>query len=165
MKLEIEIAGKTRIVEWSRAGDAWRCALDGHPLEADAIEISPGNFSILLNGQSFTVHVEEMGETLRVLAGHREFTAAIRDPRQWRRNRGGAALAEGRQNVLASMPGKVVRVLVKAGDVVEAGQGLLVVEAMKMQNEIRSPKSGTLERLMVTEGQAVNAGELLAVVA
>jgi len=59
------------------------------------------------------------------------------------------------------MPGKVVRLLVKAGDAVEAGQGLLVVEAMKMQNEIRSPKSGKIEKLFATEGQAVNAGEVL----
>lgn len=164
MKVEIEIAGRTRTVEWTRSGDAWRCALDGLPLDADAVVISPGNCSILLNGQSFTVHVEEAGETLRVLIGRREFTAAIHDPRHWRRNRSGAAQAEGRQNVLASMPGKVVRVLAKAGDSVKAGQGLLVVEAMKMQNEIRSPKSGTIERLLVAEGQAVNAGELLAIV-
>jgi biotin carboxyl carrier protein len=60
------------------------------------------------------------------------------------------------------MPGKVVRVLAAVGDAVEAGQGLLVVEAMKMQNEIRSPKSGKVERLLVKEGQAVNAGEVLA---
>ncbi|MGH9756920.1 MAG: biotin/lipoyl-containing protein, partial [Candidatus Acidiferrales bacterium] len=132
MKLEIEIAGKTRTVEWSRGGGGWRCALDGRPLDANAVEISPETFSILLDGKSFTVHVEEAGEMLRVLTGRSEFTATIRDPRQWRRNRGGAAEAEGRQNVLASMPGKVVRVLANAGDAVEAGQGLLVVEAMKM---------------------------------
>jgi biotin carboxyl carrier protein len=60
------------------------------------------------------------------------------------------------------MPGKVVRLLVQVGDKVEAGQGLLVVEAMKMQNEIRSPKGGTVERLQVKEGQPVNAGEVLA---
>ena len=63
------------------------------------------------------------------------------------------------------MPGKIIRVLVKAGDSVEMKQGLLVVEAMKMQNEIRSPKSGTVERLMATEGQAVNTGEVLAIIA
>jgi biotin carboxyl carrier protein len=62
------------------------------------------------------------------------------------------------------MPGKIVRVLVKAGDRVEAGQGLLVVEAMKMQNEIRSPKGGTIERVLAEEGQAVNAGEVLCIV-
>jgi biotin carboxyl carrier protein len=60
------------------------------------------------------------------------------------------------------MPGKVIRVLVKAGDDVEAGQGLVVVEAMKMQNEIRSPKKGKVERLLAKEGQTVNAGEILA---
>jgi biotin carboxyl carrier protein len=60
------------------------------------------------------------------------------------------------------MPGKIVRVLVRGGQKVEAGQGLIVVEAMKMQNEIRSPKTGTVERLLVKEGQPVNAGEVLA---
>ena len=60
------------------------------------------------------------------------------------------------------MPGKIIRVLVQIGEKVDAGQGLLVVEAMKMQNEIRSPKSGTVERLLVKEGQPVNAGEILA---
>jgi pyruvate carboxylase subunit B len=69
--------------------------------------------------------------------------------------------AEGRQQVVAPMPGKVVRVLVSAGEQVEAGQGLLVVEAMKMQNEIRSPKSGTVEKVVASEGQAVNAGDVL----
>src|SRR5258705_4794768 len=69
---------------------------------------------------------------------------------------------EARQQILAPMPGKIIRVLVQAGEKVEAGQGLLVVEAMKMQNEIRSPKSGTVERLLVKEGQPVNAGEILA---
>jgi len=66
--------------------------------------------------------------------------------------------------VTAPMPGKIVRVLVKAGETVEAGQGILVVEAMKMQNEVRSPKSGTVERLLVSENQAVGAGDVLAVV-
>jgi biotin carboxyl carrier protein len=63
------------------------------------------------------------------------------------------------------MPGKVVRLLAQQGEAVQAGKGLVVVEAMKMQNEIRSPKSGTVERLLVQEGQAVIAGEVLAVVA
>jgi biotin carboxyl carrier protein len=63
------------------------------------------------------------------------------------------------------MPGKVVRVLVKPGEEVEAGQGIVVVEAMKMQNAVRSPKIGTVERVLVAEGQAVNAGEVVAVIA
>ena len=97
--------------------------------------------------------------------GGLEFLAEIIDPRSWRGRRHRGTEAEGRQQIAAPMPGKVVRLLAKAGDAVEAGQGLLVVEAMKMQNEIRSPKSGTVERVLVTEGQAVNAGEVLCVVA
>ena len=74
----------------------------------------------------------------------------------------GAAEMEGQQQILAQMPGKVIRLLVLVGDEVEAGQGLVVVEAMKMQNEIRSPKKGKVERVLATEGQNVNAGEVLA---
>jgi len=65
---------------------------------------------------------------------------------------------------VASMAGKVVRVLVADGDHVESGQGLLVVEAMKMQNEIRSAKAGTVKRLLATQGQSVRSGEVLAVI-
>ena len=93
-----------------------------------------------------------------------EFTAEVVDPRAWRGRTHGAVALEGRQHVVAPMPGKVVRVLVHEGDTVESGQGILVVEAMKMQNEIRSPKAGTVERLNVKEGQPVNAGEVLCVV-
>ena len=95
-------------------------------------------------------------------SGLYEFATEVVDPRTWRCRRHGVLEAEGRQQVLAPMPGKVVRLLVKVGDKVEAGQGLLVVEAMKMQNEIRSPKSGVVERLQAKEGQPVNAGEVLA---
>lgn len=94
----------------------------------------------------------------------REYKLSIHDPREWKKNRAGAAEAEGRQQVRAPMPGKVVRILVSMGSQVQAGQGLMVIEAMKMQNEIRAPKSGTVERLSVIEGQTVNAGEVVAVV-
>src|ERR1700726_648848 len=93
---------------------------------------------------------------------HQESAAEGVDPRAWRARRHGALEAEGRQQILAPMPGKIIRVLVQTGEKVQAGQGLLVVEAMKMQNEIRSPKSGSVGRLLVKEGQPVNAGEVLA---
>jgi biotin carboxyl carrier protein len=165
MKLEIELDGKTRTVELNRIGDRTQCILDGRPVEADVVEVSPSVYSILIDGQSFEARVESAATGLRVIVGGREYAAAVRNPRQWRRHRGVAAEAEGRQQAIAPMPGKVVRVLVKAGDAVEAGQGLVVIEAMKMQNEVRSPKRGTIERLLVSEGQTINAGEVLAIVA
>jgi biotin carboxyl carrier protein len=168
MKLAIEIGGRPHAVELLRVGERLRCFLHGMALEADAVEVTPGVYSILIGGESFEARVEPHAEAgvagLRVIVGGREFLVAVRDPRQWRRHRGAAAEAEGRQQVLAPMPGKIIRVLVKAGDSIELKQGLVVVEAMKMQNEIRSPKSGTVERLMVAEGQAVNTGEVLAII-
>lgn len=165
MKLEIHLGGQARIVELSRSEGRLACAIDGQSIDADAVEIAPGIFSILLDGCSFEVRVDAHAGGLRIHTGHREFPVTVLDPRSWRGKHSHALEAEGRQQIVAPMPGKVVRVLVKQGDAVEAGKGLLVVEAMKMQNEIRAPKSGTVERLLVTEGQPVNAGEVLAVVA
>lgn len=173
MKLEVQIGDRTRTVELVQ--EAGRSAgrgkltvrLDGREVEADAVEVATGTYSILLGGRSFEVRVQPQpaGDGVQVFAGREVFSAQVLDPRAWRGKRAGVLEAEGRQQILAPMPGKVVRVLVAAGDAVEASQGLLVVEAMKMQNEIRSPKTGKVERLLVTEGQAVNSGEVLAVVA
>ena len=163
MKFEVMISDTRRIVELERDANRWRISLDGEPVDADAVEIAPNNFSVLLNGKSHEILVTPSPNgTLTLQAAHREFIAEVIDPRAWRGRRHGLLEAEGRQQVLAPMPGKIVRVLVQVGERVEAGQGLLVVEAMKMQNEIRSPKSGTVDRLLVKEGQPVNAGEVLA---
>jgi biotin carboxyl carrier protein len=170
MKFEVQLTGPSgkalRVVELEREGERWKITLDGKPVAADAVEIAPNTLSLLLEGQSYEIRVTPSPDgALKLQTGLQEFTAEVVDPRAWRGRRHGALEAEGRQQVLAPMPGKVVRVLVQAGDTVEAGQGLLVVEAMKMQNEIRSPKGGTVERLNVKEGQPVNAGEVLCIVA
>jgi biotin carboxyl carrier protein len=163
MKWEVRIDKQVRVVELEREDDRWRIVLDGQPLDADAVEIAPNTFSILLRGQSHEIRVTPSPNgTLTLQTGIEEFTAEVIDPRAWSGRRHSAVEAEGRQQIVAPMPGKVVKFLVKAGDTVEADQGLLVIEAMKMQNEIRSPKSGVVERLLAEEGQAVNAGEVLA---
>ncbi len=164
MKLELHFGGKARQVELARSNGRLACSIDGQAIEADAVEIAPGIFSLLIAGRSYEVRVDEHPDGLRIHTGHREFPVQVVDPRAWRGKHGHAVEAEGRQQIHAPMPGKVVRLLVKQGDAVEAGKGLLVVEAMKMQNEIRAPKSGTVERLLVGEGQAVNAGDALAVI-
>ena len=133
----------------------------------DVLEIGLGGFSILLQGASFDAQIIPEAEGLAVFCRGREFHATVRDPRAWKGwkgRTGGLQLAYGRQEVVAPMPGKIVRVLVTAGQNVEVGQGLLVVEAMKMQNEIRAPKRGQAARLFVREGQTVSAGEPLLVI-
>ena len=166
MKLHIELDGKAREVELAGvdAPGRFRCAVDGRGLLADAVEIAPGLFSILMGGEAFEVRIEEADGELRVHVDGREYAAAVRDPRRWRRGDQAWTESLGRQQVVAPMPGKIVRVLVKMGDPIEAGHGIAVVEAMKMQNEVKSPKTGSVERLLVAEGQTVNAGEVLATI-
>jgi biotin carboxyl carrier protein len=161
LRIDIRINGAKRSVDFDLPRN--EAAIDGRKIDADAALIAPGLYSILLGGQSFEVTVEKSGEGWLLRTAGREFQLEVSDPRSWRRGHGGSIELEGRQEVTAPMPGKIVRVLAAPGQNVEAGQGLLVIEAMKMQNEIRSPKSGKLERL-AREGQTVTAGEILAIV-
>jgi biotin carboxyl carrier protein len=169
MKSDVVLDGGRRSVDLARSGDEPSrviATIDGRRLEADAVKISPGVYSILLNGRSLEVRVEALADGLLLLhTGGRANRVDVEDPRSWRRSRGRKIDLAGRQQVRAPMAGKIVRVLVAPGQHVESGQGLLVVEAMKMQNEIRSPKPGTVERLAAKEGETVNAGEILAEIA
>jgi biotin carboxyl carrier protein len=165
MKFEVQIAGRNRVVELrtDNSPSRWHVFIDNSRIEADVIEVAPNALSILLNGKSYEVRITPQANgTLTLQTGSEEFTAEVLDPRAWRGRRHGYIEAEGRQQITAPMPGKVIRVLVKPSDKVKAGQGILVVEAMKMQNEVRSPKTGSVERLLAQEGQPVNAGQVLA---
>jgi biotin carboxyl carrier protein len=167
MKYEIHlesVAGKTKhVVDLQKAGSCYKVSLDGQPVDADVILAAPNAVSVILNGSAFEIHIApSLDGTYKLQTGPHEFQADVRDPRSWRGRKQGALEAEGRQQIIAPMPGKIIRLLVNVGDEVEAGEGLVVVEAMKMQNEIRSPKKGRVERLQAKEGQAVNAGDVLA---
>jgi biotin carboxyl carrier protein len=164
MKIQIELDGKIRIVSLDQDEGKLRCAIDGRTLDAGAVEVAPGMYSILIDRRSLEARVELASRGLRIDVDGQEYAVVIRDPRMWERERGGASESAGRQQIVAPMPGKIIRVLLKPGDAIEAGRGIVVVEAMKMQNEVRSPKTGTLERILVTEGQAVNAGDVLGIV-
>ena len=166
MKYAVTIDGAKRIVDFSQpANETSHLALtiDGRQVSTSAIRIARGVYSILIGGRSFEVAAENISGATLVRANGRDYKIEIFDPRSWQRGRGAGVELEGRQQLVAPMPGKVVRVLVKAGEKVTAGQGLVVIEAMKMQNEIRSPKAGTIEKV-ARENQTVNAGEVLAIV-
>jgi biotin carboxyl carrier protein len=167
MKFEVYLEGTSgkhqHLVELERQGESLRVLLDGQAVAADLIKVAANSISILLAGQSFEVHVTPTPVgNLKLQSGAHEFVAEVQDPRAWRSGKHGGRATEGRQQVLAPMPGKVIRLLVQDGQTVEAGQGLVVIEAMKMQNEIRSPKHGKVERVLAKEGQTVNPGDVLA---
>jgi biotin carboxyl carrier protein len=165
MKFEVRIEEKVRVVEIeSEATGETRFRIDGRAVFADALEINADTYSILLEGHSFEIQLRCTREGLQAICGGQEFPVHVRDPRAWRGTQGTLQAAEGKQQITAPMPGKVVRVLIAAGQTVEAGQGLVVVEAMKMQNEIRAPRAGTIERVFVKENDTVGAGQPLATV-
>jgi len=162
MKLLTIIDGQERSVEV--CDDRRSASLNGRNLDADISRVEPGVYSVLLGGRSYEVLVKEnVGGMLDVYVNGRHFAVRATDPRRVRRRHGAVEVA-GRQSIIAPMPGKVVRILAAVGQGVEANQGLLVVEAMKMQNEIRSPKAGKVLEIKVAPGEAVNSGQVLLVV-
>jgi biotin carboxyl carrier protein len=139
-------------------------ALDDEVVEADWVPVAPGIYSILIDGHSYEVLVtSQSGQTIAreepytVTVRGRNHLVQILDPR---RGREADVLdaGEGPQEILAPMPGKVVRILIAEGQPVSAGDGLLVIEAMKMQNEVRAFRSGRVEKVHVSEGASVETG-------
>ena len=132
-------------------------------MEVDAILVRPNVLSIRLGNQAYEVKCENVGGEMHLWVGSARFAAEVRDPRSLR-GRTRAVDDTGPKKLTAPMPGKIVSVLVSVGDEVTAGAGVMVVEAMKMQNEIKSPKKGTIQKILVSAGAAVNAGDVLAIV-
>jgi biotin carboxyl carrier protein len=160
---DITIDGKSYRLDLSRAGERWTCRLDGHELEIDAVLARPAVLSLRIGNRAYEVKSERVANDLHLWVGSSRFAAAVRDPRSLRGlNR--AQDDRGPVQIVAPMPGKVVRWLVHEGDGVESGSGVAVVEAMKMQNEIKSPKKGTVQKILAGEGAAVNAGDVLLIV-
>ena len=161
MNFEIELGGKKHRVETATRGGREQWSIDGRALEADAVEVSTGVYSILVDGKSFEVRVEPFAGKLRVSTSGREIEASVRDPREWQRRGHSGAETEGRQQIVAPMPGKVVRLLVATGDVVQAGQGIVVVEAMKMQNVLRAEQDGKVKKIHATAGATLAVDALI----
>jgi biotin carboxyl carrier protein len=162
MIYEVTIAETIFKVELARTAAGWRCTLDGRELPLDAISTQPGVLSILVAGKSYEVKQQNIASESQIVVGQQRFSAAVRDPRSLRSRSRAAAGTEGIKKITAPMPGKVVRILAPAGTEVEPGQGVLVIEAMKMQNELKSPKKGVVKRIHSAEGAAVEAGQVLA---
>ena len=128
-------------------------------------EPEPGLYVVLLEGKVFRCELQVTGDGRYEIDvnGHR-FDARVRDLKHLGRGKASDAATGGKIELTAPMPGKVVRILRQAGDEVQSGDGILVVEAMKMQNEMQSPRSGKVAEIRVNEGQTVNAGDVLAVI-
>ena len=143
----------------------FQVSLDGDTFTFDARRLGSKIVSVLVDARHHEVSVLRKGDDYDLLVGGRRFRVSLVPEAKARRQRGAVlGTVAGRQEIKASMPGKVVDVLVKVGDHVEALQGLLIVEAMKMENEIKAAGGGEVKEIHVKPGQAVESGELLAVV-
>jgi biotin carboxyl carrier protein len=163
MLYDVTIDGKNYQLELNHAEGRWSCRLDGRDLEVDAIIARPDVLSLRIGNMAYEVKSERVANDLQLWVGSTRFAVEVRDPRSLR-GRTRAGDDHGPKKIAAPMPGKVVRLLVREGDEVEPGAGVAVVEAMKMQNEIKSPKKGKIQKILVSEGATVNAGEVLAIV-
>jgi biotin carboxyl carrier protein len=164
MFYDVTINGKDYRLELERTEAGWRCLVNSRELQIDAVLARRDVLSILINGKAYEIKRECTATAMHLSVGSVRYLAELRDPRSLRSRIGADADEKGPKKLLAPMPGKVVRVLIGEQHAVEAGQSVLVVEAMKMQNEIKSPKKGTVQKIVAAEGSNVNAGDVLAIV-
>ncbi|MGA2966321.1 MAG: acetyl-CoA carboxylase biotin carboxyl carrier protein subunit [Terriglobales bacterium] len=156
--------GKPHRLELKKAGGGWDCRLNGKSIAIDAVVARRDVMSLLVDGRAYEVKREQTATDLHLWVGSSRFAVELRDPRSLCSRQHAAGDEKGSKKILAPMPGRIVRLLVAENSEVEAGQGIVVVEAMKMQNEIKSPKKGVVKKISATPGAAVNPGDVLAIV-
>ena len=143
----------------------YRISVDGNEFLVDGKKTGRTNFSLIVDNRSFEIEVDNTDDEYRVLVDGRNYRIHLVDERRVRVGAAQSGLQlQGRQMVSVPMPGKIIAVLVAIGDAVEMGQGLVIVEAMKMENEVRSPISGEVKEIKVKPGDTVEGGALLVIV-
>lgn len=173
MKLIADIAGQSHEVSLERNADEhsrFVAVVDGRRYEITARDIAAG-IRLIFNGKRvYQCRVDKTAAggaagIAEVYISNQAYAVEVIDPKRRRSGqRRGAHALDGSAQIVAPMPGKVVRVLVEQGASVEAGDALLVVEAMKMQNELKAPRAGVVVGLKAAAGATVNAGDVLAVI-
>ena len=164
MKLQAQLNDKTHDVEITKENGTLFASVDGRQYELESSEPEPGVYLFKHEGRVYEAKVIApgiAGGSTHVRIGSNEFDIRLIDPKRLRGAGAGYDQEDGIAEIKTAMPGKVVRVLVERGAEVQAGDGVIVVEAMKMQNELKAPKSGIVKEIRVTEGAAVSSGDIL----
>jgi len=171
MKLQLYIDGTLRTISIEEGEDgSFIGELDGKPFRFDAVVTTPGVVSLLVHDEkgapvAYRCIVDPSdpeGKTISI--GPQSFRYQVHDPRSLATRRKRSSAEEGTQHLKATMAGRVVRILVEQGSAVEAHAGIVVIEAMKMQNELRAIRAGRVTELRVATGEMVSAGQVLAVI-
>lgn len=167
MKLNAELSNEKHSIEIKRDGGKVFAEVDGRKYELEVSEPEPNVYLLKNDGKIFEVSVsspKSVGEAFHVRSGTHEFEIRLIDPKRLRGTGSDHEHGGGLAEIKTAMPGKVVRILTTAGSEVQKGDGVIVVEAMKMQNEMKSPKDGIVKEVRVDEGSTVNAGDVLVVI-
>ena len=167
MKIQAEIGADKHHVEIRRDGNIVFARIDDRKYELEVSEPEPNVFLVKNGGKLSQVFVSpetNLNEPVHVSIGTNEIDVRIIDLKRLRGSTTSDEEAAGRAEIKTAMPGKVVRVLVAEGDAVQKGDGVIVVEAMKMQNEMKSPKDGVVSKIKIAEGDTVSAGDILVVI-
>ena len=167
MKLQAELNNENHEVEIKRDGDKVFARVDDRQYELEASEVEPNVFLLKNDNKIFEIFVSPqnaIGEPYKVKAKNFDFEINLIDPKRLRGSKSSGANADGVAEIKTAMPGKLVRVLAEQGAEIKQGEPVLVVEAMKMQNEMKSPKDGIVREIRFAEGATVNAGDVLAII-
>lgn len=165
LTLEVQIDGvvcRAALHRDSQSG-ALVAHVEGRVVPVDAHEVAPGILSLLIAGRAYRCVLMSVGDDRTIAVRGSVYSVAVVNPRSLRAQRRAGSVGNGAMQVKASMPGRVARVLVAAGDEVEAQQGIVVIEAMKMQNELKAPRAGRVVEIRVSAGDTVTSGQILAV--
>jgi biotin carboxyl carrier protein len=168
VRFEVEVAGKFRTVEIEKTGKSYAVRVDGRPHAVDVARTGR-SWSLLIGTRSYEIFVVNQAGAAQAGGAMVHVNGQpVAVSRSQSRGAGQAGVAgtaaHGPQRIVAPMPGRIIKLLVKVGDEVAARQGLVIVEAMKMENELRSPKAGTVTEVRVAEGMSVEANAVLVVV-
>lgn len=167
IKLKAEVAGKDHQISIQRRERVVVARVDGRPYELELRDLGDNEYLLVDGNTIYSCRVENSlnhPHEIEVSSRGVSYPIKLTDPKRLRSAQTGAQHDKGAAQIVAPMPGKVVRVLVDAGAEVAAGAGILVVEAMKMQNEMKAPKAGQVISIHAQEGSTVNAGDVLAVI-
>ena len=167
MKLQAQLGEDKHDLDIRRESGKVFADIDGRKYELEASEPEPGVFLFKHEGKIYEAAVADprtAADPTKVRIGTHEFDIRLIDPKKLRSAGGSGEHADGLAEIKTAMPGKVVRILTELGAEVQKGDGVIVVEAMKMQNELKAPKAGTIKEIRVAEGSAVTAGEILATI-
>ena len=169
MKLKAQLSGTDHDVALALSSGVVAAEVDGRHYKVELRELSRGEYLLLSGANVYKCRVEQKRDPGRgdsfeiVLRGH-TYNLSLIDPKRLRSGQSAASHQTGAAEIVSPMPGKIVRVLVAVGASVVAGAGVIVVEAMKMQNEMKAPKAGLVVSITAEEGATVSAGDVLAVI-